>query len=161
MTNVASGLPYATISVPGRDMGLKLLLDKDTDGNGIVTAIPFSVAGAGTDGQPVEDLYEAVDLHQGDVKVSQGLDLSIGVVDFGQFTLLIAKADPGQGIVWLAFASLIAGIAITFYRPRRRVWTRIAPDGRLGIDWRSDRYVDVEREFGRLLDELVAVRRRD
>ena len=159
MTDVASGLPYATISVPGRDMGLKLLLDKDADGNGFLTAIPFSIAGAGTDGQPVEDLYQAVDLHQGDVKVSQGLDLSIGVVDFGQFTLLIAKADPGQGIVWLAFASLIAGIAITFYRPRRRVWTRIAPDGRLGIVWRSDRYVDVEREFGRLLDQLVAVRR--
>ena len=54
---------------------------------------------------------------------------------------------------------LIAGITITFYRPRRRVWTRLAPDGRLGIVWRSDRYVDVEREFGRLLDQLVAARR--
>jgi cytochrome c biogenesis protein len=158
MTDEASGLPYASIGVPGRDMGLKLFLDKDADGNGIVTVVPYTVAGTGADGQPVEDLYQAVDLHQGDVRVSQGLDLSIGLVDFGQFTLLIAKADPGQGIVWIAFASLIAGIAITFYRPRRRVWTRIAPDGRLGIVWRSDRYVDVEREFGRLLDQLVAVR---
>jgi hypothetical protein len=61
--------------------------------------------------------------------------------------------------VWLAFASLIAGITISFYLPRRRVWTRLAPDGRLAIVWRSDRYVDVEREFGRLLDRLVAVRR--
>ena len=34
--------------------------------------------------------------------------------------------------MWVAFAALIAGITITFYRPRRRVWTRIAPDGRLG-----------------------------
>jgi cytochrome c biogenesis protein len=159
MTDEASGLPYASIGVPGRDMGLKLFLDKDADGNGIVTVVPYTVAGTGADGQPVEDLYQAVDLHQGDVRVSQGLDLSIGLVDFGQFTLLIAKADPGQGIVWIAFASLIAGIAITFYRPRRRVWTRIAPDGRLGIVWRSDRYVDVEREFGRLLDQLVAIRR--
>jgi cytochrome c biogenesis protein len=159
MTDEASGLPYASIGVPGRDMGLKLFLDKDADGNGILTAVPYTVAGTGADGQPVEDLYQAVDLHQGDVRVSQGLDLSIGLVDFGQFTLLIAKADPGQGIVWIAFASLIAGIAITFYRPRRRVWTRIAPDGRLGIVWRSDRYVDVEREFGRLLDQLVAIRR--
>jgi hypothetical protein len=38
------------------------------------------------------------------------------------------------------------------------VWTRLAPDGSLGIVWRSDRYVDVEREFGRLLDRLVAAR---
>ena len=77
----------------------------------------------------------------------------------GAFSLLIAKKDPGQGLVWIAFVSLIAGITITFYRPRRRVWTRLEPDGRLGIVWRSDRYVDVEREFGRLLDQLVAARR--
>ena len=76
-----------------------------------------------------------------------------------EYTLLIAKKDPGQGLVWLAFASLIAGIVISFYFPRRRVWTRLTPAGGLGIVWRSDRYVDVEREFGRLLDDLVAVRR--
>ncbi len=159
MTDAASGLPYATIGVPGRDLGLKLLLDKDPDGTGILIAIPYQVVGTGADGTPVEDLYQPVDLHRGDVKVSQGLDLSIGLTDFGEFTLLIAKQDPGQGLVWIAFGLLIAGITITFYRPRRRVWTRIAPDGRLGIVWRSDRYVDVEREFGRLLDQLVAVRR--
>jgi hypothetical protein len=39
------------------------------------------------------------------------------------------------------------------------VWTRLTRDGRLGIVWRSDRYIDVEREFGRLLDQLVAARR--
>ena len=93
--------------------------------------------------------------------MSPNLDLSIGLTDFGDFTLLIAKRDPGQGLVLIAFACLIAGITITFYRPRRRVWTRLAPDGRLEIVWRSDRYVDVEREFGRLLDQLVAVRRPD
>src|SRR4029079_363952 len=49
----------------------------------------------------------------------------------------------------------IAGIAITFYLPRRRIWARLAPDGALAIVARSDRYVDVEREFGRLLDDLV------
>ena len=61
--------------------------------------------------------------------------------------------------MWAAFLSLIAGITITFYRPRRRVWARVAPDGRLGIVFRADRYVDVEREFGAILDDLVAVRR--
>ena len=97
---------------------------------------------------------------RGETKVSQDLDLSIGLPEVGQFTLLIAKRDPGQGLVWLAFAALILGITITFYRPRRRVWTRLGPDGRLAIVWRSDRYVDVEREFGRLLDRLVLARGR-
>jgi cytochrome c biogenesis protein ResB len=77
---------------------------------------------------------------------------------FGEYTLLIAKKDPGQGIIWTAFASLIAGIAITFYLPRRRIWARLSPAGELAIVARSDRYVDVEREFGRLLDDLVAAR---
>jgi hypothetical protein len=62
-------------------------------------------------------------------------------------------------MIWLAFASLITGISITFYLPRRRIWARLDPAGRLGLVWRSDRYVDVEREFGRLLDDLVGVRR--
>ena len=158
MTDAADGLPYASIGIPGRDMGLKLLLDRAADGTGTVLVVPYKVVGTATDGQPIIEPYPAVDLHRGDVKVSQGLDLSIGLTDFGEFTLLIAKRDPGQGIVWVAFASLIAGITITFYRPRRRVWTRLSPDGRLGIVWRSDRYVDVEREFGRLLDQLVAAR---
>ena len=48
-----------------------------------------------------------------DTKVSQDLDLSIGLTDFSDFTLLIAKRDPGQGLVWVAFACLIAGITIT------------------------------------------------
>ena len=159
MTDAASGLPYATVGVPGRDMGLKLLLNREADGTGVVIVIPYRIVGTAPDGQPIEELYQPVDLHRGDSKVSQGLDLSIGLADFGEFTLLIAKRDPGQGLVWVAFGLLIAGITISFYRPRRRVWTRLAPDGRLGIVWRSDRYVDVEREFGRLLDHLVAARR--
>jgi cytochrome c biogenesis protein ResB len=61
--------------------------------------------------------------------------------------------------VWTAFGSLISGLLITFYLPRRRIWARIAPDGELRIVGRSDRYVDFEREFGRLLDDLVRRRR--
>jgi hypothetical protein len=39
------------------------------------------------------------------------------------------------------------------------VWARVSQAGELAIVARSDRYVDVEREFGRLLDDLVAARR--
>ena len=133
MTDAADGLPYASIGIPGRDMGLKLLLDRAADGTGTVLVVPYKVVGTATDGQPIIEPYPAVDLHRGDVKVSQGLDLSIGLTDFGEFTLLIAKRDPGQGIVWVAFAALIAGITITFYRPRRRVWTRLS-SGRAARD---------------------------
>ena len=159
MTDSVAGLPYATLGVPGRDLGLQLLLDREADGSGVVTVLPYRIVGTDAAGNPIADSFQAVNMHKGETQTSAALDLSIGLADFGEYTLLIAKRDPGQGLVWLAFGSLIAGITITFYRPRRRVWTRLAPDGRLGIVWRSDRYVDVEREFGRLLDQIVAARR--
>ncbi len=158
MTDAADGLPYGILSVPGRDIGLQLLLDKTPDGIGQVVVLPYRVTGEAPDGSPIVENFAATTLAKGDTRISDELGITIVLKDFSDYTLLIAKHDPGQGIVWLAFASLIAGITITFYRPRRRVWTRLTADGRLGIVWRSDRYVDVEREFGRLLDDLVAVR---
>jgi hypothetical protein len=61
--------------------------------------------------------------------------------------------------VWLSFGLLILGLALTFYFPRRRVWARLGPDGELRLVARADRYVDLRREFGRLLEDLVARRR--
>ena len=87
------------------------------------------------------------------------LDFTVTLKGFSDYTLLIAKRDPGQGIIWAAFAGLIVGLSITFYFPRRRVWARLGPDGRLGLVGRSDRYVDFDREFGGLIDDLVAARR--
>ena len=60
--------------------------------------------------------------------------------------------------MWLAFVALLTGLAITFYLPRRRVWTRLLPNGRLDVVGRSDRQVDFDREFGALVDALVAAR---
>ncbi len=159
LVDEAAGSPYGILAVPGRDLGLQLLLSRTEDGTGVVLVLPYRVVGTDADGNPIPENFAPVTLLRGDTKVSDDLGISITLTDFGEYTLLIAKADPGQGLVWLAFLSLIAGITITFYLPRRRVWARLAPDGRLGLVWRSDRYVDVEREFGRLLDDLVAVRR--
>lgn len=160
LTDSAGGLPYAILAVPGRDLGLQILLDRADDGRGIVLILPYRVIGTDPDGNPIPQNFGAVTLGRGDTRASPDLGLSIQLTDFGEYTLLIAKSDPGQGIVWTAFLSLITGITITFYFPRRRVWARLDPDGRVGLVWRSDRYVDVEREFGRLLDDLVAVRHR-
>ena len=159
MTDSARGSPYVTMAVPGRDFGLQLLLIRDAQDRGVVLVLPYRILGEKPDGSPIVQNLTAVSLLRGDTRVSDELGVSLELTDFGEYTLLIAKRDPGQGIVWLAFASLITGIAIMFYLPRRRVWARLSPDGRLGLVWRSDRYVDVEREFGRLLDDFVAARR--
>ena len=158
LTDQAAGSPYGILAVPGRDLGLQLLLSRAEDGTGVVLVLPYRIVGTDAAGDPIPQNFEPVTLMVGDTKVSDELGISIGLTDFGEYTLLIAKSDPGQGLIWLAFLCLIAGITITFYLPRRRVWARLAPDGRLGLVWRSDRYVDVEREFGRLLDDLVSAR---
>jgi cytochrome c biogenesis protein len=159
LTDAAAGSPYGIVAVPGRDIGLQLLLRRAADGTGIVLILPYRVIGTKPDGTPIPENFTALALAKGETGIARDVGLTIELQGVDQYTLLIAKRDPGQGIVWLAFVCLIAGITISFYLPRRRVWTRLAPDGRLGIVWRSDRYVDVEREFGRLLDQLVAARR--
>jgi cytochrome c biogenesis protein len=154
----AAGLPYGTLSVPGRDIGLQLLLKRSTDGTGVVLIAPYRITGEQPDGTPIVEDLPPLALGAGTASPAEGTDFSVGVRGFGEYTLLIAKKDPGQGLIWTAFALLISGIAITFYLPRRRIWTRLLPSGELAIVARSDRYVDVEREFGRLLDDLVAAR---
>ena len=160
LTDQAAGSPYGTLAVPGRDIGLELLLRRQADGTGVVLALPYRVDGVASDGTPrIEELAaSAVAVAAGEARVAPDLDFSIGLKGFSDYTLIIAKKDPGQGIVWTAFASLIVGLAITFYLPRRRIWARLTPAGELALVARSDRYVDLEREFGRLLDDLVARR---
>jgi cytochrome c biogenesis protein len=160
LTDQAAGSPYGTLAVPGRDIGLELLLRRQADGTGVVLVLPYRVVGTASDGSPqIEALSaSAVAVAAGEARVAPDLDFSVGLKGFSDYTLIIAKKDPGQGIVWTAFASLIVGLAITFYLPRRRMWARLTPTGELGLVARSDRYVDLEREFGRLLDDLVARR---
>jgi cytochrome c biogenesis protein len=158
MVDTAAGSPYTTMTVPGRDAGLQLLLQRDASGVAIVLFLPYRVSGTDAAGEPVVEELGAVALAPGETGTTPAIDFVVGLRAVGQYTLLIAKHDPGQGIVWLAFASLITGLVVTFYLPRRRIWARIDETGRLALTVKADRYVDVEREFGRILDDVVAAR---
>jgi cytochrome c biogenesis protein len=158
LTDSAGGLPSDTMSVPGRDVGLRLLLDRATDGTGILLVVPYRVVGQASDQTPAVQTLFPMALAAGETKTVDGIDFSVQLRAFTDYTLLIAKKDPGQGVVWFAFLSLISGLAITFYLPRRRVWTRVDAAGEVSLVGRADRYADFEREFGRLLGDLVAKR---
>ena len=158
MTDAAAGFPFAEFAVPGRDVVLQLLLQRATDGTGVLLVLPFRQTGVNPDGSPVITGLEPLALTRGESDTAGGTDFSVELSSFGEFTLLIAKKDPGQGIVWGAFGFLIVGLLITFWMPRRRVWGRLDADGRLSLVVRADRYVDVGREFGRVLDDLVKAR---
>ena len=57
--------------------------------------------------------------------------------------------------IWVAYLSLIIGLVLTFYFPRRRVWARLHGD-HLEMAFIGDRYVASDREFAALLDDLSA-----
>ena len=158
MTDQVDGRPFASMGVPGRDIGLEMYLDKAADGTTVLLTIPYRITGTNPDGSPAVTSLFPMAVAPGETGRSPDLDFSVSLTSVDSYSLLIAKQDPGQGVVWLAFGSLILGLLITFYLPRRRVWVRMAPDGAVSIVGRSDRYVDFEREFGLLLDDLVARR---
>jgi cytochrome c biogenesis protein len=158
LTDAAGGLPYGAIPIPGRPYGLELLLDRTTDGVGLLIALPYAVRGMNTDGTPDVIRGFAVRVLRGETVDMEGLDMTVELRGFSEYTLLIAKRDPGAAIVWAAFVALLAGLTVTFYLPRRRVWARLGRDGRVDLVGRSDRQVDFDREFGSLVDAIVASR---
>jgi cytochrome c biogenesis protein len=158
LTEQHEGFPFGILAVPGRDVGLQLLLDRGAQGGAILLVLPYRITGLAPDGRPVATVLDPMAIARGETQSTAGLDFTVGFPAMSDFTVLIARRDPGQAIVWTAFGSLISGILITFYLPRRRIWARLGPDGALALVGRSDRYVDFEREFGRLLDDLVAAR---
>jgi cytochrome c biogenesis protein len=159
MTDQAAGFPFTEFTVPGRDVVLQMLLQRAANGAGVLLVLPFRTAGTNADGTPAIVGLEPLALTRGESATSAGTDFSVELRAFSDFTLLIAKRDPGQRLAWIAFGLLITGLLITFWMPRRRVWARLDGEGRLAMAVRADRYVDVGREFGRVLDDLVAARR--
>jgi cytochrome c biogenesis protein len=158
LTEQHEGFPFGILAVPGRDVGLQLLLDRSADGGAVLLVLPYRMGASNPDGSRPVSVLDPMALGKGETQTVAGLDFSVGFTAMSDYTVLIARRDPGQAIVWTAFVSLISGILITFYLPRRRVWARLGADGELALVGRSDRYVDFEREFGRLLDDLVAAR---
>jgi cytochrome c biogenesis protein len=158
LTNAASGLPYGALPVPGKSIGLQILLSRDAAGTPTVVALPYAVTGTNADGSPAIVTGFPAALGQGDTTTMTALGISVTFKSVSAYTILIAKKDPGAYLVWVAFAALIAGLAITFYLPRRRIWARLRPDGRLDVVGRADRQVDLNRELGRIVDRLVALR---
>jgi cytochrome c biogenesis protein len=162
LTEVVDGAPFGSAPVPGRpDLGLQLLLTRLADGTAVVLFQPYRFAGLDDAGVPITDFLVPVALAPGERRFSPELDLEITFARVSEFTLLIAKADPGQGLVWLAAVLLLSGIVGVQHLSRRRVWARLDRDGSLELVARADdRSLDFDAELGRLVDDLVAARER-
>lgn len=146
------GRPQGFMTIPGAQVGLVAVLNEGSDGASQL--VMQGVGPAGPDSGENETLFLAT-IPVGvttDPEATAGHSISWAGV--GAWTGMVIKNDPGQPIIWLAFGSLIAGLVLTFYFPRRRAWARI--DGeRIGLAFLADRYVDRDGEFERLREAVV------
>lgn len=146
------GRPQGFLTIPGSSVGLLLVLDRTAD------LIPLLV---------VTGLGETAQPDQSNILFLRGLGLgtssdaadtagyTITWSHAGSYTGMVIKRDPGQPLIWIAYLSLITGLVLSFYFPRRRVWARLHGD-RLELALTGERYVNAEREFDELLDEMSA-----
>jgi len=148
-----AGLAQGFLTIPGSSIGMLLFLQSDSSGAPLLamtglgpttadgsSGIIFNVRlGVGATSDPVDTAGYAVTWTRP-----------------GEWTGMVVKNDPGAPIIWTAFGALIVGLMLSFYFPRRRVWARISPQDGVQLAMLTDRYVNGEREFAGLLEELTA-----
>ena len=66
------------------------------------------------------------------LELTAGASNDVGVLTYpfdGQRDIagITVRRDRGTRLVWIAVALLMAGLAVTFYVPRRRLWTKLRP----------------------------------
>jgi cytochrome c biogenesis protein len=144
------GLPQGFLTIPGSDIGLLLVLAEGADGTAVL-----ALQGIG----PPDQTGASRIVFEGGLGLGGSSDPAVTggyTVTWnraGAFTGMVIKNDPGQNLIWIAFTSLIGGLVLTFYFPRRRVWARLE-GGTARLAMLGDRYVDVPRELGRLTDAV-------
>lgn len=145
-----AGLPEGVFSIPGSDIGLVLVLDQDASGADVLALQGVAPDSSGSGTVPV--FLDRLAVGQASDPLTTA-GYTIRWTGVSAFSGMVVKNDPGQGIIWLAFACLISGLLLTFYFPRRRVWARFPP-GRVELAMLADRYVDADREFRTLVADL-------
>ena len=143
--------PQGFMTIPGAEVGLVAVLNEGADG---VAQLVLQGVGPADAVSGENDTLFLVTIPVGvttDPEVTAGQ--AITWAGLGAWSGMVVRKDPGQPLIWVAFALLIVGLVLTFYFPRRRAWARI-DEGRIGLAFLADRYVDRDREFGQLCDEV-------
>jgi cytochrome c biogenesis protein len=115
------GKPEGLIAVPGTDLSLDLLLAKGAGGVAELTVV--GVRPPTNPGDPPQIAFGAV-LETGDGYLVPGGSIGIEFRRPSSYIGLIAKRDPGQGLIWLGAILLVVGVTVSLLAPRRRVWAR-------------------------------------
>jgi cytochrome c biogenesis protein ResB len=73
-----------------------------------------------------------------------------------EFAGISVRRDPGSKFIWIATGLLLAGLLVTFYVPRLRLWARVR-NGETVVAAQAERRGPFQSEMKRLEKELAAV----
>ena len=147
-----AGQPEGLVRVPGTDVSIELLLAK---GDGGVAELSVIGVRPETSHEPGPQIVFGAVLRTGDGYFAPDPGIGIEFRRPSSYIGLIAKRDPGQGVIWLGAILLVIGISVSLLRPRRRIWARYdATTVRLAVVG-GDPFA--EDECGRLVAQLPAV----
>jgi cytochrome c biogenesis protein len=65
------------------------------------------------------------------------------------------RRDPGDTFIWVAAGMALAGLGITFYVPRRRLWVKVTGD-RAWFAGMAEKTARLDRELAKLVADLQA-----
>ncbi|MEP7158437.1 MAG: cytochrome c biogenesis protein ResB [Chloroflexota bacterium] len=152
LAGALAGKPQGFLTIPGSTLGLLVVLDRSLDGAPLLALTGIS---AETQANGGNICFLRVLGLGSTTEPGTTCGYTVGWKSAGAYTGMVIKRDPGVGFIWIAYISLIIGLTLSFYFPRRRIWARLHGD-HLELAMLADRYVDTEREFNRLLDDMAA-----
>lgn len=121
----ASGMPEGLLRIPGTDTAVDFLL-RSGEG-GIAELLTIGLGPAAAPGAAPVILFQAI-LEPGDGFLATVPPVGVEFVRPSSYIGLIAKHDPGQGLIWLGGILLVTGLTISLGLPRRRLWIQVRPD---------------------------------
>lgn len=121
----ADDMPEGLLRIPGTDAGVDFLLRK---GEGDVAELLTIGLGPSRDASGTPDILFQVILRTGEGYLATDPPVGVEFVRPSSYIGLIAKHDPGQGLIWLGGILLVTGLTVSLGFPRRRLWIAIRPD---------------------------------
>ncbi len=117
------------------------------------TAVPVD-AGSGSPELTIVGLQpQAVSLGLGESVEIGGYEYSF--VGQREFAGIQVRKDRSDYLVWIGAGMLIAGLLVTFWVPRRRLWAKITP-ARIYLAGQAGHLVDFRREMAELARQAGA-----
>jgi cytochrome c biogenesis protein ResB len=94
------------------------------------------------------------------VSLGPGESVEIGGYEYSflgqrEFAGIQVRKDRSDYLVWIGAGMLIAGLLVTFWVPRRRLWAKITP-ARVHLAGQAGHLVDLRREMGELAQQAGA-----